>query len=76
MVSFVEAIAQLLFPLYLIGNLTSRRRFFPLLVGPLSISRIFRTWLGAAPSNGPEKRCIRAALKAKPEGAIVAEMVN
>ena len=30
----------------------------------------------AAPSNGPEKRYIRAALKAKPEGAIVAVMVN
>jgi hypothetical protein len=47
-----------------------------MVLGHIPISRLFRTWPGAAPSNGPEKRYIRAALKAKPEAAIVAEMVN
>jgi hypothetical protein len=42
----------------------------------MTIRRLIGTWPGAAPSNGPEKRYIRAALKAKPEGAIVAVMVN
>jgi hypothetical protein len=37
---------------------------------------LIRSWPWAAPSNGPEKRYIRAALKAKPGGAIVAVMVN